>query len=263
MTAPTLTQPRSPWVVFTSKNDPWVTAETTSLREQGGLVFRLNGKDLLEPASLFRTFARELSFLGYFGHNWHALVDCLHDWHGPGHGRQDVAVLIDDADALLGTEFLGLFVSVLCQAAWNANLRLDADGIPHEDRPPFALHFVFMLGHTPAAAFTEAASKGMDVGVLLIDGRLTATLTGDDWPGAGPITAFSGSPPRPERNMIRNEVVSRLPRRARSAKHHCQDSNTDRDSHQAEHQCSCPSSTHHEVPRTQWVELPPECPHPD
>ncbi|MFE2022395.1 barstar family protein [Streptomyces sp. NPDC059499] len=38
--------------------------------------------------AVFRTFARELSFLGYFGHNWDALVDCLHDWHGPGHGTR-------------------------------------------------------------------------------------------------------------------------------------------------------------------------------
>ncbi|WP_307672335.1 barstar family protein [Streptomyces sp. V4I2] len=32
--------------------------------------------------------------------NWDALVDCLHDWHGPGHGNRDVAILIDNADDL-------------------------------------------------------------------------------------------------------------------------------------------------------------------
>ncbi|MFG2747948.1 barstar family protein [Streptomyces xanthophaeus] len=37
--------------------------------------------------SVFRTFARELSSVGYFGHNRMALVDCLQDWHGPGHGH--------------------------------------------------------------------------------------------------------------------------------------------------------------------------------
>ncbi|MDX3537081.1 barstar family protein [Streptomyces sp. MB09-01] len=194
MTSPDLTRPRSPWVVFTCADDPWVTAETAALQEQGGLVFRLDGRDLLEPASLFRTFARELSFLGYFGHNWHALVDCLHDWHGPGHGERNVAVLIEHADALLGKEFLGLFVSVLCEAAWNANLQLDGDGVPHEDRPPFALHFVLLLDHTSPADFAEDVLT--DVGVALADGRLTATLTDDDgsWPGADPAAAFPGVP---------------------------------------------------------------------
>ncbi|MGW7647298.1 barstar family protein [Streptomyces bobili] len=42
-------------------------------------------------AGIFRTFAQELSFLGYFGHNWDALVDCLDDWPGPGHGNEDLA----------------------------------------------------------------------------------------------------------------------------------------------------------------------------
>ncbi|GGQ23848.1 hypothetical protein GCM10010187_45410 [Actinomadura coerulea] len=116
MSAPSLTERRPPWVVFTTGDDPWVAAETTALQEQGGLVFRLDGRELLEPASLFRAFAQELGFLDYFGHNWDALVDCLHDWHGPGHGRQDVAVLVDSADELSGAEFLGLLVSVLCQA---------------------------------------------------------------------------------------------------------------------------------------------------
>ncbi|GAA4360811.1 hypothetical protein GCM10023088_00280 [Actinomadura verrucosospora] len=159
MSAPTLTERRPPWVVFTAGDDSWVAAETAALQEQGGLVFRLDGRELLDPASLFRAFARELSFPGYFGHNWDALVDCLHDWHGPGHGERDVAVLVDDADGLAGAEFLGLLVSVLCQAAWKANLQLDADGVPHEDRKPFALHFVLLLDHTPPAVLAEAAAS--------------------------------------------------------------------------------------------------------
>ncbi|WP_405771867.1 barstar family protein [Streptomyces sp. NBC_00080] len=183
VTTPSLSQPTSPWVVFTAETDPWVSAEAAALLERGGLVFRLNARDLIEPASLFRTFARELSFPGDFGYNWDALVDCLHDWHGPGHGRNDVAILIDDADALLRADFLGLFVSVLCQAAWKANLQLDGDGVPHGDWPPFALHFVLLLEHTPPADFTEAISKGRWVDVKLTDERLTATLNSAYWTG--------------------------------------------------------------------------------
>uniref|UniRef100_A0AAU2K350 Barstar family protein n=1 Tax=Streptomyces sp. NBC_00049 TaxID=2903617 RepID=A0AAU2K350_9ACTN len=158
-----------------------MSAEVPALLERGGLVFRLNARDLLEPASLFRTFARELSFPGYFGHNWDALVDCLYDWHGPGHGNDDVAILIDDADALLRTDLLGLFVSVLCEAAWKANLQLDGDGVPHGDRPPFALHFVLLLEHTPPVDFTEAVSKGRWLDVELTDERLTAALSSAYW----------------------------------------------------------------------------------
>ncbi|WP_406443184.1 barstar family protein [Streptomyces sp. NBC_01613] len=183
-----------------------MAAETATLHEQGGLVLRLDGRDLLEPVSLFRAFARELSFPGYFGHNWDALVDCLHDWHGPGHRQQSVAILIDGADDLLGAEFLGLFVSVLCQAAWRANLQLDADGTPHEDRAPFALHFVFLLDHTPPTAFEEAASKGTDVGVALANGRLTATLTGADRPGADPVSDSNGTAQLP----VAGEFLMRL-----------------------------------------------------
>ncbi|MEV4002393.1 barstar family protein [Actinomadura sp. NPDC049753] len=182
MSPPSLTERRPPWVVFTSGDDPWVAAETAALQEQGGLVFRLDGRELLQPASLFRAFARELSFLGYFGHNWDALVDCLHDWHGPGHGEQDVAILVDNADELSGAEFLGLLVSVLCQAAWKANLQLDADGVPHENGKPFALHFVLLLDRTPPAVFAEAAASGRDVEVTVEGGRLAATLAAEDDP---------------------------------------------------------------------------------
>lgn len=196
MSSPSLTDCRSPWVVVTRADDLWVSAEVSALQQQGGSVVRLEGSELREPASLFAAFARALSFPTYFGHNWDALVDCLRDWHGHGAGKKDLAVLIDDADLLLEADFLGLFTSVLCQAAWNANLQLDADGIPHEHSPPFALHFVFLLNRTAPADFAEPATNGADVGVTFTDGRLTATLTGDDWPGADPATPLRGDPSR-------------------------------------------------------------------
>jgi RNAse (barnase) inhibitor barstar len=188
MTKPTLTEQRSPWVVFTTPADPWLASETAALVERNGLVLRLDGREMRDAASVFRTFARELSFLGYVCHNWDALVDCLHDWHGPGHGNQDLAILIEHADDLLKSDFLGLFVSVLAQAAWNSNLRLDADGELDEWRQRTAQHFVFLLDHTEPVAFTEAAARGMDVAVALSDGRLLATLTDVDWPGGDPAS---------------------------------------------------------------------------
>lgn len=183
MSRPTLTEHRSPWVVFTSPADPWLASETAALAQRNGLVLRLDGREMTDPASVFRTFARELSFPGYFGHNWDALVDCLHDWHGPGHGNQGLAILIEHADGLLESDFLGLFVSVLAQAAWHSNLRLDADGELDEWRRRTVQHFVFLLDHTAPAACTEGAARGMDVVVAVADGRLLATLTDNDWPG--------------------------------------------------------------------------------
>ncbi|WP_052745011.1 hypothetical protein [Micromonospora sp. HK10] len=122
-------------------------------------------------------------------------MDCLHDWHGHGARTRGIAVLIDRADELLDAAFLGLFVSALCEAAWKANLQLDADGHPHEDRHPFALHIVFLLEDTAPAAFADGVASGADVGVALTEGRLTATLTGTDWPGADPVTPFRGDLP--------------------------------------------------------------------
>ncbi|MEV0319816.1 barstar family protein [Streptomyces sp. NPDC050658] len=180
---PTLTERRAPWVVFTPADASWLQSEISALRSRGGAVFRLNGRELSDPHALFTAFARELDFPGYFGHNWDALVDCLHDRHHHGAGTGDAAILIDHADGLLDADFLGLFVSVLCQAAWHTNLRLDADGTPDEELPPLALHFVFLLDETPPSAFTDAVAAGMDVVATLEAAEaLTATLTEDEWP---------------------------------------------------------------------------------
>jgi Barstar (barnase inhibitor) len=180
MYVPTLTERRSPWVVLTVRDDPWVVGELDALRVQGGVGFRLDGRELLEPSELFRVFARELSFPGYFGHNWDALADCLRELHGPWHGGRDIAVVIDHADCLLGVDYLGLFVSVLCQAAWQANLRLDSDGRPQGDAP-FALHFVLLVDEIPVGKFAAGVADGRYVVVEAQDGRLLASL-GGDWP---------------------------------------------------------------------------------
>lgn len=116
-------------------------------------------------------------------------MECLHDWHGPGQGSQDLAILIEHADGLLKSDFLGTFVSVLAQAAWNSNFRLDSDGEVDEWRQRMAQHFVFVLDQTAPAAFTELAARGTDVAVALSDGRLLATLTDADWPGGDPACA--------------------------------------------------------------------------
>ncbi|MFF0739248.1 barstar family protein [Streptomyces sp. NPDC004111] len=183
---PFLALRRAPWVVLARYDDPWPHTECAALRERGGRLVRLDGREMSDPRAVFRAFAREFSFPGYFGHNWDALADCLHDWHGHGYGgaKDDTVVLIDRADDLHGADFLGLLVSVLCQAAWQANLQLDADGLPN-GRTPFPLHFVFLLHDLPPAALAAAVATGADVHTAFDEGRLTATLAGEDWPGPG------------------------------------------------------------------------------
>jgi hypothetical protein len=178
MSSPTLLECRPPWVVVTRSSDPWVSAQERALRARGASVVRLSGTELREPATLFAAFARELSFPGYFGHNWYALVDCLHDWHGHGADSRDLAVLIDGADVLAEAEFLGLLIAILCEAAWRANLQLDADGIPHTGsfRQPFALHFVLLVDATAPETFAAHAATDPDVHIAVTDGRLTATM---------------------------------------------------------------------------------------
>lgn len=186
--SPTLLECRSPWVVFTRSGDPWVSAESRALQARGGTVVRLAAQELREPATLFAAFARELSFPAYFGHNWYALVDCLYDWHGHGADSRDLAVLIDGADELARADLLGLFVVMLCEAAWKANLQMDADGLPNPGalQQPFALHFVFLLDEAQPVTFAELVATDPDVEVVVSDGRLTATLSGPGWPARRP-----------------------------------------------------------------------------
>ncbi|MGW7327275.1 barstar family protein [Streptomyces sp. NPDC054840] len=190
---PTLTERRSPWVTFTRADDPWVAGAEAELLARDGLVLRMAGGELDTEQCVYRTFARELGFLGYFGHNWDAMVDCLGDWHGPGHGKQDVAVIIDAADGLLGADFLGVFVSALARGAWRANFMVDSDGDPDEWADPFALHFVFLLDRTEPAAFArEVVSQDEDLREAVVDGRLLVTLTGVDRPGGDPVWPPAG-----------------------------------------------------------------------
>ncbi|MER7278651.1 barstar family protein [Dactylosporangium sp. NPDC000244] len=181
MSTPSLTERQEPWVVFARAGDPWVDAEAAAVLRQGGQVVRLDAHELREPCALFATFARELAFPAYFGHNWDALVDCLRDWPGHGSATPDLAVLVDHADVLLGADFLGLFVSVLCWAGWHANVALDADGEPIGYREPFALHFVFLADTAAPADFHAAAASGRDAEVAVVDGRVTAWLTAEAW----------------------------------------------------------------------------------
>lgn len=163
---PSLSENTPPSVVVTGAEDPWLAAELATFRQRNGREVRLNAAELLEPATLFWAFAREMSFPDYFGHNWDALVDCLSD---PSLHTSNTAVLVDDADLLLGTQHLGLFVAVLCQAAGRAAL----------DPARAAMHLVLLLDEVSPAQFEAQIGSRDDVATEMVQGRLTATLAGD------------------------------------------------------------------------------------
>lgn len=154
-----LTQKIGPWVVFASQGDRLVEAQLRELQKRGGVVRHLDAGRMRDQVSLFREFAQSLSFPGYFGHNWDALVDCLDDLHGDWHRNADVAIVIDEADLILKAEHLSLFVSVLCQAAERANSSVDLDGDPL-DRPAIALHFVFVMRNGDREQFARSLRRG-------------------------------------------------------------------------------------------------------
>jgi barstar (barnase inhibitor) len=154
-----LTQKSGPWVVFAPDGDRLLEIQLTELGRLGGVVRHLDAGEMRDPASLFREFARTLSFPGYFGHNWDALVDCLDDLHGDWHGGTDVTIVIDRADLLISAEHLPLFVSVLCQAAERANSAVDLDG-ELLDRPAIALHFAFSVRRGDLGELAEMLKRG-------------------------------------------------------------------------------------------------------
>ncbi|MER5355033.1 barstar family protein [Kitasatospora sp. NPDC002551] len=73
-------------------------------------------------AALFAQWAESLAFPGYFGHNWDAFEECLHDvLHPPGaETTTRLLVLVTAADALLADEppdQLTLLLAILDTAA--------------------------------------------------------------------------------------------------------------------------------------------------
>ncbi|MEU0080012.1 barstar family protein [Micromonospora tulbaghiae] len=162
--------PVEPWVVLARADDREVRHQLEALMPDG-VVRRLDPGNMVDEAGLFREFAEKLEFPSYFGHNWYALVDCLDDLHGAWHGKRPVVVVVDGADELVGKDFFPLFIALLCEAGERANLSLDADGLPRS-RPPFPLHFVFLLAHLEPGEVAARLSVREDLRIRLVRDRV-------------------------------------------------------------------------------------------
>lgn len=164
-----LTSPVEPWVVIARADDRMVHDQVKVLTH--GVVRELDSKKMTDAAGLFNEFAEKLEFPSYFGHNWYALVDCLDDLHGSGHGKQPVVVVVEGADELVGMDFFPLFIALLCEAGERANLSLDADGLLR-GRPPFPLHFIFFLVSREVREAAVRLDVRDDILLREFDGRL-------------------------------------------------------------------------------------------
>ncbi|WP_282703321.1 barstar family protein [Streptomyces sp. CC219B] len=179
MTAFDITGTSEPWVVFVPQGDAEVRRQLSSLEASGGRVHRLDSRDLLTEQGIYAAFAEALQFPGYFGRNWDAMVDCLDDLCGAVTRGVGIAVVIDEADRLLGTEHFPLFVSVLCQGADRANSDVDLDGVP-QDRPAVAEHFVLQFSEFDPEEITRRVSQ-RDLTVTMGENYVGAALNPEEW----------------------------------------------------------------------------------
>jgi RNAse (barnase) inhibitor barstar len=78
--------------------------EAANLRGLG--VFRLDGAQMTNQASLFREFKIKLKFPEYFGENWNALDECLADldWLD----RSGYLLVVESGNSLLRDEEAGV-----------------------------------------------------------------------------------------------------------------------------------------------------------
>ncbi|MEV6606902.1 barstar family protein [Kutzneria sp. NPDC051319] len=173
----TLTSPVEPWVVVT-QDDDLVARELLAAIATSGVVKPLDSAMMTDTSGLFAEFADKLEFPPYFGHNWYALVDCLDDLHSSGHGQLPVAVVVEDADPVVDTDFFPLFIALLCEAADRANLSLDADDLPR-DRPPFPLHFIFFTKRTNRKQLADRLRERDDLSVHESDDRVLVSSKPD------------------------------------------------------------------------------------
>jgi RNAse (barnase) inhibitor barstar len=172
-----LTSPVKPWVVVT-QDDDFVAHDLVTALARSGVVKRLDSTRMTDTSGLFAEFANKLEFPSYFGHTWYALVDCLDDLHGSANGRLPVAIVVEDADPVVDTDFFPLFITLLCEAADRANLSLDADDLPR-DRPPFPLHFIFFARRTKMKQVAGRLRERDDLSVLESDDRLLVSSKPD------------------------------------------------------------------------------------
>ncbi|MFI8446415.1 barstar family protein [Streptomyces erythrochromogenes] len=170
----------TPWVVFGPKDAPVFDDQIAALQAKGGRVYHFQARDLTDLAGVCNQFAEKLSFPGYFGRNWAALVDCLDDLHGHVTGGVGIACVIHGADVLLGSEHIRDLVGTLCLAADRANTELDLEGEPRY-RPVVIEHFVFLLDEVPAREFADQIDEPDDV-ISSIEGDfVTAALDLEAW----------------------------------------------------------------------------------
>lgn len=174
-----VSEPRGPWVIFGSKESEVLRRQLDVLEDKGGRVYDFQARDLRRDEDVFRLFADRLEFPSYFGRNWDAMVDCLDDLCAEVTGGVGMVGVIHEADSLIDSGHLELFVSVLCQGAARANSDVDLDGDPL-DRPAIAQHFVFLLNDFDVVDVADKVEHP-DLTVVKDGEFVTITLNPEVW----------------------------------------------------------------------------------
>ncbi|WP_399888137.1 barstar family protein [Streptomyces sp. BBFR51] len=174
-----ITSTSEPWVVFAPHGSAAVQEQLSQLERKGGRCYYFDSRLLLDEQGIHRSFAETLRFPGYYGNNWDALVDCLHDLCGEVTGGVGVAGVIQEADRLLEVDYFPLFVSVLCQGADRANSSVDLDGFPL-DRPAISEHFIFEFHEFDPGKVGRLVEQP-DLVVSQGDGFIVASLDPEEW----------------------------------------------------------------------------------
>ncbi|MFC5290560.1 barstar family protein [Actinokineospora guangxiensis] len=169
-----------PWVVFAPSASSFADTQVRSVESRGGRVHHLQAQDLLDDAGVFRAFSTALSFHGYFGWNWDAMIDCLGDLCAAATDHVAALCVIHAADALTDPEHVQLLISSLVYGAERSCLDYDDLG-ESVYGPPVPLNFLFLLDSTTPADLATRLTGRTDLVVSETDDLVTVTLHPDEW----------------------------------------------------------------------------------
>ena len=97
------------------------------------IVCILEEKDLKNKKTLLRALAKNFNFPDYFGQNWDALADCLHDFNW--YRRYNIVLIHRDSIKNLNDKNQQTYLDILIGAAnfWKKNKKRNFQVVFHKD----------------------------------------------------------------------------------------------------------------------------------
>lgn len=167
---------RGPWLCTTVASPSEIDDVLLGLayfREIRIAARRLRGDKMQKHMALFDEFAAALQFPSYFGHNWDALDECLHDLRWLN--AENFILITTNAPALLHHDAanLPILLKVLAQTglSWS-------QAAPERQRPARPFHSIFVCSSEVERAelekrFTTAGVQAPQVSLIELTGILS------------------------------------------------------------------------------------------